>query len=156
MIGDIRPVLSISDIPVMETEQWINHDFTTDKRIQFLPEAKLLVTIPATKDQLVLYRFDVEELLEKAGIDYLFVTSQPPAEVRRGSTFHYQLAIKSRKGGLKYKLESGPKGMAVSAKGKLTWQVPERTTDSETPVIVSICDASGQECFHAFTLSLRD
>src|SRR5262249_17416202 len=50
---------------------------THDKRVWFIAAAQLLVTIPATNDRLILYRFNPDEALAKSDIDYLFVTSQP-------------------------------------------------------------------------------
>jgi hypothetical protein len=155
LLGDFRPLLTLTDIPVVDVEPWIRHDFSADKRLHFLPEYKLLVAIPAAADELLLYHFDVLEALEKSGLDYLFVTSQPPATARRGATFAYQVEVKSKRGGLKYKLESGPRNLVVSPNGKISWQVPE-TAEAEVPVIVSVEDASGQECFHAFTLRIVD
>ena len=37
-------------------EDTITHDFTMDKRVFFVPEARLLLTIPSSNDRLVLYR----------------------------------------------------------------------------------------------------
>jgi hypothetical protein len=155
-VADYRPLVTVPDFPVTEPDPNVRHDFTFDKRIQFLPEAKLLVTIPPTNDQLVLHWFDVEKLLDQAGVDDLFVQSQPSAAARRGTTFTYALIVRSKRGGLTYKVELGPGGLAVSPTGKVTWQVPERAPEAEVPVVVSIRDAAGLECFHVFTLELRD
>jgi len=43
---------------------WDREAFGTDKRIHFIPAAKLLITIPATNDRLVLHRVDVEAALK--------------------------------------------------------------------------------------------
>jgi hypothetical protein len=43
---------------------WDRDAFGTDKRIHFIPAAKLLSTIPATNDRLVLQRVDVEVALK--------------------------------------------------------------------------------------------
>jgi hypothetical protein len=156
MIGDARPLAHLEDveIPIL-SEQWVNHDFTLDKRILFLPQAKCILTIPTTNDQVVLHPFDVELALENSGLDYLLVTSQPPSSARRGETFAYQLGVKSKRGGVRYHLESGPDGMAISEGGKVTWKVPANFADVETAVIVSITDAAGQEQFHTFKFQIR-
>ena len=85
LLGDSRPLFTLPDMMLTSDEQWVRHDFTADKRLHFLPDHKLLVTIPEAGDRLVLYRFDVAEALEKSGIDYLFVTSQPPTAAQRPS-----------------------------------------------------------------------
>jgi hypothetical protein len=125
-----------------------------DQRVHFIPDAKLVVTIPGTNDQLILHRFDVEEALAKSGIDYLVVTSRPPATASRGSLYSYQLAVKSKKGGVKYRLDAGPEGMKVSPEGRLTWAVPRDFADREAVVILTVSDAPGQEIFHTFKINL--
>lgn len=158
LIGDSRPLITLTNVELPEgLNQWGQGDgLSADKRIHFLPEAKLIVTLPASNDKLVLHRFDVEQALEKSGIDYLYVASQPPPTARKGETYSYQLAVKSKKGGLKYKLESGPKGMAVSDAGRVTWRVPADFGEKEASVILSIRDATGQEVYHTFTLGLKE
>jgi hypothetical protein len=129
--------------------------FGPDKRFHFLPEAKLIVVIPPTNDRLVLYPFDAEAALERSGRDYLVVTSQPPVSARKGSAYEYAIQVRSRRGGVKYKLEAGPTGMTVSAAGKLTWEVPTGFVEAQTNVIASVTDGGGQERFHSFTVSVR-
>jgi hypothetical protein len=152
--GDSRPLLTIKDVDLSKINQWDREVFNADKRVHFLPAYKLLVTIPDSNDRLVLHRLDLEEALEKSGIDYLLVTSEPPASVKPGDTLEYQVTVKSKKGGVKYKLESGPKGMAVAKDGKLTWKVPADFADKEADVILSVGDATGQEVFHNFKVAV--
>lgn len=157
LAGDARLHINLAEIEGLDGwDPWNRDELSLDKRVHFIPDAKVIVTIPASNDRLVVHRFDVEQALEKSGIDYLFVTSQPPTSVKKAESLTYQLAVKSKKGGLKYKLESGPKDMTISDSGKLTWQVPADFAEKETSVIVSIRDAGGQECFHTFTLSVRE
>ena len=116
---------------------------------------KLLVVIPATKDKLYLTRLDVGEALEKSGIDYITVTSRPPAQFAPGETLAYAIAVKIKKGPPKFKLESGPDGMAVSADGKLEWKVPAGFAEPQVTVIVSVAAAGGQEVFHTFRVAKK-
>src|SRR5262249_22484815 len=99
--------------------------------------------------------FDVDEALEKSGIDYLLVTSPPPLTARKGADYTYQLVVKSKKGGVRYRLDSGPAGMTIGTDGKLTWSVPAARAQGDPSVIVTVSDATGQECVHSFTLSVR-
>jgi hypothetical protein len=56
--GRTRPVATLSDFePKVPKEDAIKHDFTFDKRVHLIPEARVIVTIPASNDRLVLYRF---------------------------------------------------------------------------------------------------
>jgi predicted Zn finger-like uncharacterized protein len=130
----------------------INHD----KRVHWVPDAKLLVTIPATNDRLLLYRFDPDEALAKSEIDYLYVTSTPVALAVRGDTYVYPVVVKSKKGGVKIKLESGPDGMKVGADGRITWDVPKDFGQTETDVLLTVGDATGQEIFHSFRVAVRN
>lgn len=114
-----------------------------DKRVHLIPDAKLLVTIPNTNDKLVLRRFDLDALLAKADVDYLFVTSKAPAAFKPGEKLTYPVAVKSRKGGVKYKLESGPMGMAVSAAGQVTWSPPADFAEASVDVLLTVSDATG-------------
>ena len=57
--------------------------FGADRRIFLIPSAKVLITIPETNDRLVLHRFDLDAALDKSGVDYLFVMSEPPSGARK-------------------------------------------------------------------------
>ena len=143
IVGDDRALASITDVDVGRG----NGDFTLDKRIHLIPQANMLITIAATNDKLILHRFAVEEALQKSGID-LLITSQPLLEAKPDAGYVYQLNVLSRKGDVKYRLESGPEGMAISPKGQLTWHVPASYDKPINKVSVVATDASGQECFH--------
>jgi len=93
--------------------------------------------------------------MEKSGIDYLFFTSQPASTVAAGNGFTYQVTTKSKKGGVKYKLESGPDGMQVSPQGKAEWKVPPDFAPGEVNVIISVSDSTGQEVLQTFTLRVE-
>lgn len=100
-----------------------------DKRIAFVPGAQVIVSLDAAQEALVLTRFDLDSSLEASGLDYLYVTSRPPKLLDPGQKLEYQVTVKSRRGGVKMRLESGPPGMTIDAAGKLTWTVPDDTAD---------------------------
>ncbi len=125
------------------------------KRVHFIPDAKVLVTIPQSDDRLVVRRLDPDKALEKSDLDYLFVVSRPPAVAKKGTKFTYQLAVKSKKGGVKYKVENGPDGMKVSAGGLIEWQVPAKGGEADNTIIIGITNDAGQECLHTFTLTVE-
>jgi hypothetical protein len=157
LIGDARPLATLKDVELpASNEAWTRNDFTQDKRVLFAPEGKLIAIIPKSNDRLVLHRFDVEEAMDKAGIDYLFVVSRPPSALYKGTQFAYAPQVKSKKGGVKFKLESGPDGMKPTAEGKLTWDVPKDFAEAEVDVILTVGDGSGQEVFHTFKITVRN
>ena len=137
-------------------DSWDRQLFGPWKRIFFIPRAKLIVLFPESNDHLELYRLDVEEALEKSGQEYLLVTSRPPVSAKRGAEYTYQLDVKSKKGDVKYQLNSSPKGMEISATGLMKWSVPADFKGDMQDVIVTIRDASGKEIFHTFTIRLGD
>ena len=65
------------------------------------------------------------------------------------------MAIKSKRGSVRYKLDSGPDGMTVSDDGQLEWKVPDAVSTPKAGVIVTIKDASGREVYHAFDIAVR-
>jgi hypothetical protein len=123
------------------------------KRAFFIPEAKVIAVLPVSNDRVVLHKFDLDDALEKSGLDYLFVTSQPPRAAKPGDTFTYPLVVKSKHGGLKYKLDSGPKGMTISATGVVSWPVPTEAKGDQN-VILTVTDKTGQDAFHTFTVKV--
>jgi serine/threonine protein kinase len=122
-----------------------------EKRIHYYPLAGVLVTVGAEQDRLIVRRVNLVEELTRSGADYLVVLSQPPA-AKAGSRFDYNLDIRSKAGGVKVSLGSGPDGLNVSPAGLVTWDVPSKPEGPEYNVVVTIHDASGQEVFHTFTI----
>ncbi|HUT58449.1 MAG TPA: putative Ig domain-containing protein [Phycisphaerae bacterium] len=125
-----------------------------DKRIIFIPAAELLIVIPASNDKVHLRRLNVLEELKSSKIDYFFVDSSPVTAARAGQTYTYPVKVYARKGGVKYKLESAPDGMKISADGTITWRVPADLAADQTAVILLINDAAGQEVYHSFTIKI--
>ncbi|HKB02515.1 MAG TPA: serine protease [Gemmataceae bacterium] len=154
MAGDQRPLVTIPDLPVpANANPWDREKIGLDQRLHFIPSAKMLVALAPANDHLIVYKLDLDEALEKSGVDYLLVTSTPVGAARRGGEYVYQIQVKSKKGGVKYKLESGPPGMTVEGTGRLTWRVPA-AGESEVQVLLTISDAVGQEIFHTFRIAV--
>ena len=130
-------------------------DLYWEQRVHYYPSAGLLVTLAKQpgRDSLVLHRLNLVEQLEKSGIDYLVVLSRPPSAAV-GKRYTYQLDIRSRKGGVKAKLDSGPPGMEVSPQGQVTWSVPADFKEHEADVLLTLSDASGQEVFQRFKIPI--
>jgi hypothetical protein len=155
LAGEERPIAELDQVELPKgLNTWGREKFGVDRRFFLIPSAKLLVYLPESQDRLRLYRVDVDELLNKADYDYLVVLSRPPAEAVRGKSFTYTPAVKSKKGGVKLKVESGPPGMKVTADGKLTWDVPGTFRENEVQVLLLVSDAGGKETFHSFKLAV--
>lgn len=131
---------------------WDREDFGPWKRVYFVPDAKVIAVLPTSNDQVVLHKIDADAELEKSGLDYLIVTSQPPSEVRAGAAFNYPIKVKSKDKKVSYQLDSGPKGMEVSAEGVVTWAVPADAPAGSHDVILTVRAGANQEVFHTFTV----
>lgn len=46
--------------------------------------------------------------------------------------------------------------MQITPDGRLSWQVPANLAEKEATAIVAVRDAAGQECFHTFTVMVRE
>jgi hypothetical protein len=156
VLGDHRPLLTLP--PLDGQEALYDHNaldnIVPDRYVHLIPDARLIVVLPASGDRLILHRFDLDAALEKAGIDYLYVSSRPPRQVQAGGGVAYQLKVKSKKGGARYQLADGPPGMKLSPAGRLTWRVPADYAQAETDVLVTVSDTTGQEVLHSFKLAL--
>ena len=118
--------------------------------INLIPRANLLVIRGG--DKLRLIPVDLEKELEKSGLEFLVVTSAPPAHYKSGTEFRYPVRAKSRAGGIEYKLDAAPDGMAVAADGTITWR-PAAGLKDAVSVILNLKDKAGKEAFHTFALS---
>jgi hypothetical protein len=146
---DRKPLFTLRGLEELKTKS----DLAWEKRIHYYPSAGLLVCLDPGKDVLVLRRIKLAEQLEKSDTDYLVVVSRPPL-AKPGAAFSYKLDALSKKGGLKFKLESGPEGLTVSPTGQVAWKVPDKPADPEVDVLVTVTDSSGQEVFHNFRVEV--
>ena len=119
---------------------------TADKRYHFYPQLNLLLTIPPTNNKIVARPLDVRAMLDKKGIDYLYVVSSAPVG-KVSAAYHYKLDVASH-GKVQFTLQSGPRGLTVSKTGDVVWNAPAEPADEM--VSVSLKDESGQETSHTF------
>jgi hypothetical protein len=157
LAGDGRVLATLPHVDDLQPEidHWGRSFLTADKRIHFIPDAKVIVVLPYSNDKLILHRFDMDAALAQATFDYLFVTSTPPTLARKGATLSYTMTAKSKRGSVAYKLINGPTGMTVTPTGQLAWDVPMTLAGNDADVLVAVSDASGQEIFHTFKLNVR-
>jgi hypothetical protein len=157
MQGDARVLAKLTGLDLPDgINPWGRERVTIDQRLLFCPDHKVIVTVPSTDDRVVLYSFDVDQAMQKAGIDYLYVASHPPLQAEPGQTWSYEMAVRSRKGAVKVKLGSGPGGMTTTEDGKVTWAIPASFEAKEVNVVLNVTDASGQEVLHSFKVRVGD
>lgn len=133
---------------------YANHALSLEKRLHLFVANNLLLTIGRSTDELVLRKFVVADELEKSGVDYLFMDSIPPLTANKGLRYVYTPRPRSKRGGVKIALESGPEGMKL-VEGRLVWEVPAHFSDNAASVILLIGDASGQEIYQSFVVEVR-
>ncbi|AMV22815.1 hypothetical protein VT84_00285 [Gemmata sp. SH-PL17] len=137
--------------PVATTQ--IEVPVASNRDVYLVPRERAVVVPSKGRDELIVHPFDFDALLAKSGANYLLVTSEPPGEAAAGTKFEYAPVVKSKKGGVKFKLDAGPEG-AKLVDGKLVWDVPAAMVKQEVSVILTVSDASGQELFHTFRVSV--
>jgi S1-C subfamily serine protease len=130
-------------------------DFTLDRKVHFLPSSGTLAVIPDAADKIVLVPMNIMASLNKSGIDYLFVASQPRTTAFVDEEYSYQLKVISKHGKVKFSIESGPDGMFISDDGLVTWTPYSSDVATQVSVIILITDDSGQEIFHSFNINVR-
>jgi hypothetical protein len=130
--------------------------FGEEPRVHYLPSAHVLVTLPQSNDRVVVRSLNLIEALKESGRDYLFVLSRPGPEVAAGALFTYRMDVHSRAAGLRYTLESGPKGMTVSPDGVVRWRAPGGPDRPPVRVIITVRSSSGKEVQHAFDLTVAE
>lgn len=156
-ISDRQKLLALPSLPELEPKErefYAYRDGNLDERLQVLPTQQRLITIPPEQDRIIGRKFDLIAELKAADVDYLFVASLPPTSAEKGKPYAYALQTESRRGQVTYKLESGPEGMTISPAGEIKWTPLADFNDGEVGVIVAVKDASGQETFHAFVISM--
>src|SRR5688572_6725558 len=126
------------------------------ERIFLVPQHQRLITVNDARDALVVRPFDMMAALDKAGIDFLFVDSLPVTAADPGKAYRYPITVQSKKGGIKFSLDSGPQGMTLSKDGVLSWQVPANFDPGPAGVIVTIEDSAGQSVFHTFNVQVSE
>jgi hypothetical protein len=152
MLGNKEPIATFENTVVCGFGSEALRGLGIEHTIHLVPKAKLLVVIPATRDELRLYPADLDAALDKAGRDLLY-TSTPPAHFAKGKPFRYQAEVKAKKGPVTFKVESGPPGLAVDKNGLVTWAVPADFAEQRVEVILAATDAAGQDAFQTLTLT---
>ncbi len=157
MVGRSSPLVTIPDIAVPKVDRFgrSKSPISFDQRIQFIPDAKVIVRVADTDDALTVHKVDVIQALEDAEIDYLFIQSDPEQRyLSPGEQFTYQMRVRSKRGGVRYHLDSAPEGMMISSKGRVKWRVPKDAQGTNETIILSVSDNSDQEEFQTFVLKI--
>lgn len=112
------------ELPI-SSEGFATHDFLQDRRVHFVPEAKLIAIVPNSNDRLVLHRFDpFEEMAKRAKQNVIGVINRPTLAVP-GEIYRLPIEVANNTGKIqKYELVKGPSGMSITSDGRIIWDVP--------------------------------
>ena len=143
------PIATIQDL-FSPVKYWQSlHD-----QVFLIPNAKVIAVRASTNDRIALIPVDFDRALDKSGINYLIVESHAPTQAALNRTYTYDLSVKSKHGGVKFKLDAAPKGMTISRDGRVSW-LPTELKKISHDVIISVSDASGQSAYHSFSIEVR-
>jgi hypothetical protein len=154
-LGEDKPVAELGDLEGLDIPKEFNPSTARGlqlyDRVFLVPDAEVMAVVNGDANKVRMHKFEVVAFLDRAGVDYLIVTNRPERAFR-GETFTFRPNVKSKKGGVKVKLETGPEGMKVAVDGTVTWDVPKTFAEDSATAILLISDKSGQEMFHTLKL----
>lgn len=154
---DQRIVHTVEHIEPMLTSslpgRWANYEGAS--RVRFVPWLNSLVTLP-DRQRVVVRHLNLLSELAETKEDYLFVVSLPDTQATARKTYRYKIDARSKRGGLKFELASGPTGMNVSPGGEVLWPVPAGDVGKTISAAVAISDSGNQELFHSFKVKVGE
>ena len=153
--GDHKVLGSVGDLEELAGLETYGTHPDLDQRVVLVPGAKVIVTLKSGNRELVFRRVDVDDMLEKSGVDFLYVRTPPTRSVRKGERFEHKLDVASKAGGVTMTLEHGPDGMTLSKVGVLSWKVPTEGLEGNVSVIILLRDVKGQEKYFTFQVSVE-
>jgi hypothetical protein len=140
--------------PPGRLEKHVDGLVTLDRRIVFAPAAGHIVFLPHSNDRLIHRKFDLKAVLDGTEKDYLLAVTTPPLRTKSGAKWVYQIGTLEKHGPVEFKLEKGPEGMSLSARGELTWKIPSGIHGT-AEVAVVITDSKSNSIRHAFTIAFE-
>ncbi|WP_147870350.1 putative Ig domain-containing protein [Stieleria maiorica] len=150
LFGEEKPVAKIADFA--EQSNVFYKRFEERMPMFFAPEANVIAIRSSKEDRIDLRSFDVENALASSDVDYFFVDSLAVTVAQCGEQYRYQLSVKSRQKGFRFRLERGPRGMQITEDGTLTWNVPGIPGEHHL-VVVAVVRGDSREAHHTFRIT---
>ena len=154
--GDGTRLLTVPTLPEMagySVEDWNRDRIRIDKRFHFVPDAKLLITIPPSNDRLLLRRVDIDAAVGQ--VNAIVILSAPLINAVAGVPLRARIEAISSGGNVRFTLVQGPKGLSLSPDGEIAWPAPELPDGMATKVALSLRDASGRIQSHEVLMRLQ-
>lgn len=108
-----------------------------DRRIQFRPGAKQLITVPVSNDRVMIRRFDLEEALRSTGQGFVFVTQMPKATASTLEPYVSRMAAVGS-GPITFRPVHVPEGLKVTATGDIVWQPADAVLGHTVGVTIDV------------------
>ncbi|WP_129633646.1 hypothetical protein [Candidatus Oscillochloris fontis] len=161
--GSTTPIGPGGSFPGFENEenvrsmygQWAEDPYVFDRHVIFNPILDYIILIPPENDRIIQRDFSLEQLLQKAGVDYLVVVSQPDIHIAAGTTWQYKIETLSNNNEIKFSLDFAPEGMNIQDDGTLTWAVPSDHSGGTEKVVVLVENGIGDSTYHNFELNIK-
>ncbi|MGC3967915.1 MAG: hypothetical protein QM775_11260 [Pirellulales bacterium] len=137
-----------------------NQQVTTTGGGKVLPESKhvfydarekMLVVISRFAPEIAVKKFDIDAAVANSSESILHVVSDPPITFVPEQKYEYVIQAISNRGGVTYRVESGPAGMNVSPEGRVEWTAPADAPALQTAIVV-VGDKGGNQIFHNIKL----
>lgn len=126
-----------------------------DRRVHLIPQANLLITIPDSRDHLLLRRVDVSKLMAASNPRYLLIDSHPPVTAYRGQTLVYEPRVRSAGENVRFEVESAPTALKQVKPGRIEWPVPLDFAEPKVPVTILFRGDPGVEAYQSFLIEVR-
>ncbi len=161
--GTTTPMGPVGNFPGLESRDdyqamsggWAKTPYVFDRHIIFNPIHGYIILIPPENNRIIQRSFDLVQLLEQAGVDYIVVTSIPDMSVASGESWEYQIEALSNDEHIQYSLEFGPEDMRVGDGGLVSWQVPIDYGGSSEKVTVLVENGNNDSTYHNFELQIK-
>jgi S1-C subfamily serine protease len=154
--GSLEKIVSVPEVGSLRYNSAGGDDghFGVESRMKFLPQAGLMATLPQGDREIRVLSADLKQLLAERTREFLHVVSLPPRKAAVGKPYAYTLETLTNAKQVEFKIENGPNGMAVDAKGEVRWTPRTANSGSVEHVVVSLKSASGKEAFHSFEIKV--
>jgi len=124
------------------------------QRVFLLPRAKALVALPYDNDSVTVHRFDLEEVLESATGDYLFVAAHAQQTAKIGESFQYHIDVRTNHPPVKFEVKSASDGLSVSPTGEVRWTPTAKPVGGAGRAELIIRDDGGQQIEYTFQVDV--
>ncbi len=153
--GDAEPFLKL-DVPGLAqypSEELAEFGF--ENSVHLIPQARLLVVVPESRQELQLIPADLDAALAGLQRDHAVFITDPPRTYQKGALWTYTPTASIEPGPVTFRLVSWPSGMTIDrTTGRIEWKVPADHATARCDVTVAARDGRGKEIVQRWTMTL--